>query len=156
LEARYRERSNVRTVHGFMTCENALDVFAAAGVPLEFDLLSIDIDGNDYWIWERLSERYRPKVAIVEINPAHPPPELWVIAYDPQHRWKKDSYYGASLQSMTELGKRLGYALVGLETRAVNAFFVRRDLLEASGFPEVDPRDTFRAPTYAYPGGAGP
>ena len=124
----YAGNRRVALAPAFITAETIAGIFRRYGVPAEFDLLSIDVDGNDYWIWEALSA-YRPRVVTIEYNAAHPPPERWVMAYNPAHRWAGDGYYGAGLASLEALGARLGYALLGTDAHGVNAFFVRDDLL---------------------------
>ena len=155
LQEAYKELPNVRTAHAFVTRENIRDLFREHGVPLEFDLLSIDTDGNDYYLWEAL-EGYRPRVVVVEINPSYPPPQRWVIAYNPTHHWQHDDYYGASLASYTALGERLGYALLATDKNAVNAIFIRRDLLPYVGFPAKTPEGAFHEPAYRHPHREGP
>lgn len=108
---------------------------AAAGE--ELDLLSIDIDGNDYWVWEVL-EAPRPRVVVVEYNAAWRPPLTVVMAPDPAFDWRlhRSNYFGASLGALAKLGAAKGYALVGCNLSGVNAFFVRNDLaLEAFAAP---------------------
>lgn len=143
----------VRALNAKVTRENVVSLFESLGVPKEPDLLSIDIDGNDYWVWEALGA-YRPAVTIVEFNLAYPPPAKWVMAYDPAFAWDDTSHFGASLSSLTDLGKRLGYALLGIDCNVVNAFFIRGDLLAASGLPETTPEAVFhfppRFPTHPY------
>jgi hypothetical protein len=79
----------------FITAENINELFAKYGVPSEFDLLSIDIDGNDYWVWKAI-EGYRPKVVVVEYNANVTPEEVLSIPYDPKFGWDGQSaYYGA-------------------------------------------------------------
>ena len=96
---------------------------ASAG---ELDLLSIDIDGNDYHVLKALAAR--PRVLVVEYNGKYPPPIDLVIPYDPAHRWDGTDYAGNSLQAIANLAARKGYRLVGTNITGVNAFFVRRDL----------------------------
>ena len=94
----------------------------------EIDLLSIDIDGNDYWIWEKIN-CINPRVVVIEYNAKFPPPCEWVMEYDPNYVWNgKDDGYGATLKSLELLGKRLGYTLVGTNRNGVNAFFVKKEL----------------------------
>lgn len=133
LAKRYAGSTRVKVVHDFITAENICRTFASANVPAEFDVLSIDIDGNDYWVWRAL-EPYRPRVVVIEYNAEHAPPERWVMTYDPAHRWDKTTYYGASLESYASLAKSKGYSLIGTEKTGVNAFFVRDDCVRASGF----------------------
>lgn len=119
----------VQILNKFLTKENILQIFAEAEVPEEFDLLVIDIDGNDYWLWQTISTRYSPRLFIIEYNSAFTPGEYWVMPYNPTHRWQGDWYFGASLKASTQLAQERGYELVGCDSNGVNAFFVRRDLL---------------------------
>jgi hypothetical protein len=127
--------------------DNIARIFRENDVPQDLDLLSIDIDGNDYWIWEALAA-YRPKVVVIEYNATLGPQRSVTIPYDDDHVWTLDHYFGASLAALTKLGQRLGYALIGTESAGVNAFFVRRDLLEICGFPELAPREAHRRNTF--------
>jgi hypothetical protein len=147
LATRYENNTTVKTVQEFITAENIASVFERNGVPASFDLLSIDIDGNDYWVWRALRD-YRPRVVVIEYNAAYPPPRRWVMQYRPDHRWDKSTYYGASLASITALAQDAGYALLGTEVTGVNAFFIREDERRVSGFPALDAQRGFHAPAY--------
>jgi len=147
LAERYASYGSIQTARAFITAENIASVFESHGVPKEFDLLSIDIDGNDYWVWRAL-EGYAPRVVVIEYNAAYHPPRRWVMRYNPDHRWDKTTYYGASIASLEALGRKLGYALLGSDVTGVNAFFVRRDLRRASGFRALDPARAYHAPAY--------
>jgi hypothetical protein len=118
-------------IPAFFTRENVTELFREHDVPDEFDLLSIDIDGNDYWIWKALEPSYRPRVVVIEYNAAHGARKEWVMPYDPLHRWDGSAHYGASLAALNKLGEAKGYRLVGCDSLGNNAFFVRREL--ASG-----------------------
>jgi methyltransferase FkbM-like protein len=118
----------VRVEPARVDAENVEELFARFGVPAEPDLLVIDIDGNDWWVWRAL-QRFRPRVVVVEYNASHPPGDDWVLPYDPAHCWDYTLRYGASLDAYARLGAEKGYALVGCDAHGVNAFFVRRDLL---------------------------
>jgi hypothetical protein len=96
--------------HAVITAENVNDVFAATGVPEEFDLLSIDIDGNDLWVWKAL--QYRPRVVIMEYNPLWGLKKSRTVPYDPERQWDGTVFYGASLRALTLLGAQKGYDLV--------------------------------------------
>lgn len=105
-------------------------VMTAVAAPAEFDLLSIDIDGNDYWVWKALESR-RPRVVIVEYNGQHGPESEFVQDYDPNWPgYQANSYFGAALKPLTDLAEAKGYRLVGCNLTGVNAFFVRSDLTE--------------------------
>ncbi|GAL95265.1 MULTISPECIES: hypothetical protein [Microcystis] len=112
----------------FITAANIEDLFREGNVPTELDLLSIDIDGNDYWVWQAITN-YRPRVVIVEYNAIYPPESSWVMQYNPSHQWKYNSHVGSSLKALEKLGHQKGYKLVGCSFSGVNAFFVREDLL---------------------------
>lgn len=164
LAHRYAGSPHVRTVHSFVTAENIAGIFAEQGVPTDLDVLSIDVDGNDYWLWQALGG-YSPRIVVIEYNAAYPPPQRWVMRYDPTHHWDGTTYYGASLASLASLGERKGYALVGTTTQGVNAFFLRDDLLAASRFSRLSPEDAYHPPAYegsdckgtlGHPSGNGP
>lgn len=116
----------------FITAENINQLFAKYNVPNEFDLLSIDIDGNDYWVWKAIDSRYTPRVVIMEYNACIPYAPPVTIPYDASFSWDKTTYYGASLSAMESLGKSRGYALVATDRNGVNAFFVRNDLVSGN------------------------
>jgi glycosyltransferase involved in cell wall biosynthesis len=128
LERKYRGNANVRTLQAMVTPENVEELFAAAGVPAEPDILSIDVDGADYWIWEAL-EAHRPRVVVIEYNSAIDPRRRLVQPRD-HPGWDGTDFFGASLGALRALGERKGYRLVHTELSGVNAFFVRDDLVE--------------------------
>ena len=122
----YAGRAQVR--EAFMTRENVNDVLAdAAG---EIDLLSIDIDGVDYWVWDAI-RAVRPRVVIIEYNAYLPPEEFRVVEYRPGFRryelHPSGFYFGASLEAYRSLGKSKGYVLVACESAGANAVFVQHD-----------------------------
>ena len=94
----------------------------------EIDLLSIDIDGNDFHIWRALKV-VNPRVVVVEYNAKFPPPLSICQEYNPTNIWRGTDYMGASLEALARLGSDLGYYLVGTNFVGLNAFFVRKDLV---------------------------
>jgi len=126
--ANYRPHSGVCVRQAFVTRENINDLLKHANVDPEADLFSLDIDGNDYWIWDAM-EDFRPRMAVVEFNGYFGERSV-TIPYDPDfvHRAKTPrGYGGASLPAFVKLGKRKGYALIG--TVVCNAYFVRADAM---------------------------
>jgi hypothetical protein len=111
-----------------VTAENIELVLMGSSLPLEFDLLSIDIDGNDYWVWQKI-ERHHPRVVVIEYNATFPPGCDWVMEYNPKAVWDGTCKFGASLTALERLGVSKGYKLVGCNLAGVNAFFVREDLV---------------------------
>ena len=120
--------SGARVQQEFVDVENVNSLFARYAVPREFDLLSIDIDGNDYWVWDALVD-FQPRVVVIEYNIFFAPEERCTIPYNPTHRWDETAYHGASLGALSALGNHKGYELVYTDPYAPNAFFVKREAL---------------------------
>ena len=133
----------IKIVNQFLTAENIVSVFEQAEVPLEFDLMVIDVDGNDYWMWNALVNQFHPRVVIIEYNATFGPTAQWVMPYDPNHRYDETAYFGASLSAYAEFAHRHDYCLVGCDAVGVNAFFVRKDA--ASAFEGI-----MNPPSYHY------
>ena len=115
----------------FITAENVEELFRKYGVPASFDLLSIDVDGNDYWIWKAIAH-FHPRVVIVEYNACVPALPAKTIPYLADFAWDKTDYYGASLGALDKLGKEKGYTLIATDPHGVNAFFVEESLVEGN------------------------
>jgi hypothetical protein len=145
-ERRYAAAPGVAVRQAFVSVANLEGLFVEAGVPVDFDVLSIDVDGNDYWLWRSLVA-FRPKIVVIEFNAFFAPPERWVLPYDPAHRWNRDWRFGASLAALETLGAERGYALIGCDGSATNAFFVRNELLAAVDFPSVSSEEAYAAAT---------
>jgi hypothetical protein len=102
----------------------------------ELDVLSLDLDGNDWYFCKQLLESgTRPKLWIQEYNAMFPSDVNWCIPYDALHTWDVSSYFGASLLAYVDLFEEYGYRLVVCNVTGVNAFFVRNDF--ASLFDDV-------------------
>lgn len=97
---------------------------AIAGLPEEFDLLSIDVDGIDYQLWEGVT-RFKPRVVMVEYNGRIPPSIDWV---PPDAGSDKYPGVGPGLKALERLGRERGYTLVGCGFTGCNAFWVRSDM----------------------------
>lgn len=131
IAAAKRGVTGVNAVCTFLTRENLEDIILGQGVPAEIDLLSLDVDGNDYWFWETL-ERISPRVVCIEYNAGIGPSLSWTVPYDPQfERFAKHPsgfFHGASLKALEKLGRGKGYRLVGCDSTGTNAFFLRDDI----------------------------
>ena len=125
-------RFDITVVSAFITKENIDDLLADNGMTGEIGLLSIDVDGNDYWIFDAISA-VRPAIVIIEYNHRFGPDRAVTVPYDPGFQRGRahysQIYYGASLRALCLVAQRKGYAFVGCESFGVNAFFVRRDLM---------------------------
>ena len=127
--AAYLERGQLTLAHQFVDKDNVDSLIRGAGLGGEIDLLSIDIDGNDYYVWEAIGA-VNPRVVVIEYNATFRPPVSVVMEYRKDYQGDGTSFFGASLKALEELGARKGYALVGCSIAGVNAFFVRRDLAQ--------------------------
>jgi hypothetical protein len=116
----------------FVTRENVDRLLSSSGFDPDLGVLSIDVDGNDYWILEAIAV-VRPRLLIVEYNALFGAERNITVPY--AARFEKHTahrsglYFGASLGALASLASEKGYALVATESSGVNAFFVRRDLL---------------------------
>jgi hypothetical protein len=122
-----------RFVHAWITAENVDALVASHGFAGPIDLLSIDVDGNDYWIWKALT-CVTPRVVVLEFNAALGPRESLTISYQPDFRLDlsvQPYACGASLPAFAKLAREKGYRLVGVQSLGFNAFFVRDGLGEA-------------------------
>jgi len=94
----------------------------------ELDLLSLDLDGNDYYFTKELLKSISPKVLVVEYNARFPPPVKWVLPYNENHSWDGTDYFGASLAAYCELLAEFSYRLICCNAATgANAFFVRNE-----------------------------
>ena len=135
LERRWAARSEVRTRQALVTRENIDELLDAAGVPDEPDVVSIDVDGNDIYLWE--ATRRRPRIVIVEYNGSlAPTPDVRLAQPYSTRPWDGTDRFGASLGALEAVSARKDYVLVHTELAGVNAFFVRGDL--ADGLPAGD------------------
>ena len=113
------------------------------GVPAEIDVLSIDVDGADYYVWEA-ARRVRARIVVIEYNSALDPERA--LAQPPNAQaWDGTVNFGCSVEALRRLAERKGYALVYLESSGTNAFFVALEhLLELGPLPVV----RYRSPNY--------
>ena len=126
----------MKRLKAFITKENINSLFSDADFTGEIDLLSIDIDGNDLYVWEAINV-VNPRVVITEYNGKFPPDLEWTQAYNPTHIWDGTDWHGASLKAFEKLGQKKGYRLVGTDLRGCNAFFVRNDLVSDLFYEEA-------------------
>jgi hypothetical protein len=125
-------RHDLTAVDAWIDRDNIDGLLASAGFQGRIGILSVDIDGNDYWVWERIAS-VDPVIVVVEYNSVFGAEHAVSVPYDPAFMREKASpsrlYFGASLPALESLGARKGYALVGSNRAGNNLFFVRRDRL---------------------------
>jgi hypothetical protein len=133
---RVSRRYDLQAKCSFITKDNINDLLRQSGFSEDLGLLSIDIDGNDYWIWEAI-ESVRPRIVIAEYNsvlgrdPVSIPYQADFFRTKAHH---SNLYYGCSLSALAHLANKKGYVLTGSNLRGNNVFFVRRDI--AGGLPQ--------------------
>ena len=121
----------------WITQENIIALLSKYDVPSTFDFLSLDLDGNDFYILRAvLRGGYRPRAFVVEANAESPWDPPRTIIYNPEHRFDNSDYYGASLGAFRRLAENYGYTLVYLHA-GFNAFFVQSELLAPGCKPHI-------------------
>lgn len=110
----------------FITAANINALLHKYQVPPDFSIISIDVDGQDLWIWEAL--QYDPEVVVVEYNANFGLSDCVSIPLDPEFRWDGTKYFGASLGALDKIGRSKGYRLV--YANGVNAFFIRAHFIK--------------------------
>lgn len=135
-------------VSAWLTAENVNDVIREHGPAGEVDLMSIDVDGNDYWLW-RAIDVVTPRVVVIEYQDIIGPERSITVPYDPEFSLDRydvnkirNNYVGASLRAMVKLGGAKGYRLVATNSYGFNAFFVRQDLAPDL-LPEISVEEGF-------------
>lgn len=118
----------LKVVQSFITKDNINQLIAANIETAEVDLLSVDIDGNDYHVLAAITS-ISPRVIVIEYNAKFTPPTLFCMDYNATHSWDKDDCFGVSLKFLEIHLEKKGYCLVGCNISGVNAFFVRQDLV---------------------------
>lgn len=132
-------------VEAWITAENVDALIARNGYTGEVGLLSVDVDGMDYWIW-RAIRSVSPRLVVVEFNAIWGPELSVSVPYDPNFRmnFSKTPYYtGASLAAFCKLAAEKGYRLIGSNRHGFNAFFLQNDLGKEV-FPTLSPAECFR------------
>lgn len=149
----HQPKDSFSYIRAWVTRDNVVDL-AKEGLGFSgessIDVISMDLDGNDIYLIEKLLEGgFRPKLFITEYNAKFPPPVRWQIEYDEGHVWRRDDYFGASICSLTDLFERYGFFLVCCNAHTgSNAFFIRNEYREQFSDVPNDVRDIYVAPRY--------
>ncbi len=123
--AQWVNRKDIKVLQVAVTRDNVESTLISAGTPKKFDVLSIDVDGIDYYLWQGLKQ-FTSRITVIEYNASMGPERSIAVRYHPEfNRLKRHPYYhGASLQALTKLAAKKGLKLVGTEPSGINAFFV--------------------------------
>ena len=135
---------NLKLLNIFVTKKNINQILKKYSGK-EIDLLSIDIDGNDFWIWKAIN-CVKPRLVVIEYNSFFGPNISATIKYNSKFSWdhyNNKPYYGASLKALEKLGKQKKYSLVGVDKNGVNAFFIRNDLAKNINLKSKKTEDIF-------------
>ena len=125
-------KHNLKAEHSFIDKDNINSLIKKNGISGDIGLLSVDIDGNDYWVWDSINE-VNPRIVVCEYN------SLWGdklsvstpydSAFGRTNAHYSNLYFGASITALTKLANFKGYSLIGSNVAGNNLFFVRNDLL---------------------------
>jgi hypothetical protein len=124
--------TNLKAEHAFVAKDNINELLSRNGIVGDIGLLSVDIDGNDYWVWQAI-DTISPRIVICEYNSQFGPIAEVTTPYDAA--FVRDTahfskiYYGASISALCSLAARKGYSLVASNSAGNNVFFVRNDLI---------------------------
>jgi len=126
-------RGNVDVKQHKITRENINFILNSYECPKEFDFLSVDLDGNDYWIIEEILKKYSPKLIVAEFNASFESDCSKTIKYDSEFSWKGDTYFGFTLEAGRKLAEANGYTLM-LQHADMNIFLLRNDYVKNTKF----------------------
>lgn len=122
---------DLTAVESFITKDNINSLISNYTKEKDIGLLSVDIDGNDYWVWEAINV-IQPRIVACEYNSAFGPDKKVSVPYKADFYRRaahySDLYFGASLAAFCHLAEKKGYDFIGTAGAGVNAFFVRKDL----------------------------
>jgi len=135
LSRKYETNGRVNVLHSHVRADNINALLASAAVPETLDLMSIDVDGQDYWIWKAM--HCQPRLVVIEFNASLPASSALVEPPNDNASFDGTGYFGASLGALCSLATTKGYQLVHTDLTGVNAFFLRKDLVESLG--PIDP-----------------
>ena len=154
------ENDSINLKKEYIFKENIVDLFIKYNVPKQINLLSVDIDSNDFYCLHEILKNYKCDIIICEYNSSHLPNEDKVIIYDKKNRWDFTNYFGASLLSLSKLCAKYNYTLVCCDNKGVNCFFIRNDIISDKklNFINVGNVDKlYKYPKYSYgPNGGHP
>ena len=124
------ENQTINLRKEFITKENVVELFTKYNVPQNINVLSVDIDFNDFYCLKEILKNYKCDIIVCEYNATHLPNEDKIVMYDKNGRWDGSNYFGVSLLSLTKLGEKYNYSLVYCNKNGVNCFFIHNDIIK--------------------------
>jgi hypothetical protein len=137
LKRAYRHHPNVVPCNERADPDRIASFLRSHGIEKNFEVLSLDIDGNDYWVLQAVLAEFRPRLIVAEINEKIPPPIRFIAKYDPNFQLRHH-FYGFSIMSVADLCRRYDYAILELEYN--NVFLAPREL---PGVIPLDPETAY-------------
>lgn len=124
------ENASINLRKEFIMKENVVELFKKYNVPQHINVLSVDIDFNDFYCLKEILNNYKCDIIICEYNASHLANEDKIVIYDKKGQWDKTNYYGVSLLSLYKLGEKYNYTLIYCNKNGVNSFFIHNDILK--------------------------
>lgn len=137
LARAYRHFPGVSASSDRVTPDTVAPLLKSLRVEKNFEVLSLDIDGNDYWVLKAILSEFRPRLIVTEINEKIPPPIRFIAKYDPNFQLRHH-FYGFSIMSLADLCRGHDYAILDLEYN--NAFLAPKEL---PGVSPLDPETAY-------------
>ena len=154
------ENDSINLRKEFITKENIVSLFNKYNVPQNINVLSVDIDFNDFYCLKQILDNYTCDIIICEYNATHLAHEDKVIIYDPNGCWDGSNYFGVSLLALSKLGKKYNYSLIYCDNVGVNSFFIRNDIISSKNLQFNNCGDVeklYKSPKYGFgPNGGHP
>jgi len=135
LARAYKYFPEVYACRNRVTPDNIVPLLRSYEVPAGFSVLSLDIDGNDYWVLRSILAEFRPQLIVTEINEKIPPPIRFVVKYDPNFQLRHH-FFGYSMSVLSDLCCEFGYAILALEYN--NAFLAPKELVGERALDALD------------------
>tara|TARA_Y100000590_G_C15559312_1_gene954092 strand:+ start:330 stop:1007 length:678 start_codon:yes stop_codon:yes gene_type:complete len=140
------KKNQCQLINKFVNAENVNSLIKKTGIKGEIDFFSLDIDGNDYWVWKSISI-IKPRLVVLEYNASFGEKSSLTIPYNSKFVWdnkdEKRFFYGASLKALKKISKKKGYNLVCVDSKGINAFFVRKDLVKNTVLKKIKTENLF-------------
>ena len=132
---------DLTAVHSFIDTDNINNILIDNGFNGDIGILSIDIDGNDYWVWKAISA-ISPSIVICEFNSNFGDKHRLTVPYSPTFQRTNEHYsnlyFGASLPALKELASEKGYSFIGANSNSINAYFIKSELVQFIDMDSLD------------------
>lgn len=145
------ENFNINLRKEFITKENITELFLKYNVPKTINILSIDIDFNDFYCLNEILKKYKCDIIICEYNSTHHFDEDKIVQYDKNGKWDGSNYFGASLLSLNVLCEIYNYSLIYCNSTGVNCFFIHDDIIKTKNLNFLNCKNVskiYRPPYY--------